>query len=64
MTTSYMTVGSVSRFCGVSPELVRAWAAQGRLRVAARTESGTRLFLRSDVERLAKDRAARKRVAG
>ncbi len=47
----------VSRILGVGPERVRQLADEGRLPFI-RTESGWRVFRRSDVERLAKERSA------
>jgi len=45
----------VARHCGVSSAAVREWERRKMLR-AYRTVRGTRLFLREDVERLAKQR--------
>jgi excisionase family DNA binding protein len=51
-----LLTGDVARLLGVSSETVRFWEQTGRLH-ATRTEGGTRLFDRSDVERLARERA-------
>jgi len=57
---SILTVTGAARILGVTPETVRYYDRQGILKTL-RTESGIRLFLREDVERLAAERAARER---
>lgn len=57
-----MTIGDVALFVGVSGDAVRIAADAGRLRVAAKTPSGMRLFSISEVQRFKHDReAARER---
>jgi DNA-binding transcriptional MerR regulator len=51
-----------ARILEVSPQTIRAWERAGRLK-ALKTASGVRLFARTDVEALAKDRRAHKRGA-
>jgi len=46
----YMEVADVARREGITTASVRADVALGRLRVAARTARGTRLFVGADVE--------------
>jgi hypothetical protein len=46
------------RVLGVSASRVRALADEGRLKVAAKTERGLRLFTPDDVERLKAEREA------
>lgn len=55
----YMTTGEVAHRLGVSADTVRWLDRIGRL-VAARTQTGVRLFDRRDVEALARERANRK----
>jgi DNA-binding transcriptional MerR regulator len=52
----YLSTSDASRVLGVAPVTVRLYADRGRLRVAATTESGQRLFARRDVEDLRKRR--------
>ena len=52
-------LGETARILEVSQETVRRFEADGRLR-AVRTSRGVRVFERSDVERLARERAERK----
>lgn len=52
-----LEVADVGRRLGVVPATVRALARAGRLRVAARTPRGTRLFRLVDVETLLRERA-------
>ena len=63
MDSELMTVGEVTKALNgeVTPATVRAWADRGLLRVE-RTRSGMRLFRRSDVEQLARERKARAQV--
>lgn len=51
----FLMTSAVARLLGVAQSTVIAWSNQGQLR-AIRTENGRRLFLRSDVERFAKQR--------
>lgn len=53
----FLTSADASRVLGLTPAAVRLIVNQGRLKVAAETESGIRLFRRADVERLARSRA-------
>jgi len=55
MSTQIETTAA-ARILGISSEMVRTLANQGLL-PSTRTESGRRLFLRDDVERLAAERA-------
>lgn len=55
-----LTVTGAARILGVTPETVRAYDRRGIL-PALRTDTGIRLFLRSEVERVAAERAARGR---
>jgi excisionase family DNA binding protein len=52
-----MTVSDAGRILGLSPDMVRRLADEGRLRLM-RTVGGVRLFRRADVERLAEERRA------
>ncbi len=52
----YMTSGEAARALGLTIQHVHNLAVQGHLPVAIRTSAGMRLFLASDVERLAKER--------
>jgi excisionase family DNA binding protein len=47
-----LTTTDAARLIGVASETIRLWENAGKL-PATRTVSGTRLFLRSDVERIA-----------
>ena len=51
-----MLTGEASRALNVSPEMVRHLVRMGRLR-AIRTARGTRIYSRTDVMRLAQERA-------
>lgn len=51
-----LAVGDAAVILNLSPDMVRVLERQGRLR-AYRTPRGMRLFLRSDVEKLARSRA-------
>lgn len=51
-----MTTGEAARLLKLSPDMVRWLEREGRL-PAQRTTNGVRLFRRSDVERLAAERA-------
>jgi excisionase family DNA binding protein len=50
-----LSVGDAAVILGLSPDMVRVLHRQGRLQ-AFRTPRGVRLFRRSDVERLARER--------
>jgi DNA-binding transcriptional MerR regulator len=50
-----LTSGESARLLDRSTERVRQLEYEGRLRAAARTARGMRLFRRSDVERLARE---------
>lgn len=50
-----LTVGDAAKTLLVSPDSVRLYAEQGKLRTL-RTRNGVRLFRAVDVERLAKER--------
>ncbi len=52
-----LSVGDAAAILGLSPDMVRVLHRQGRL-PAFRTPRGLRLFLRADVERLARERGA------
>lgn len=56
----YLTPGEAARRLGITPGGVRAMEARNELPVAARTESGGRLFRPSDVDRLARKRQAQR----
>jgi excisionase family DNA binding protein len=53
-----LTTADAARILGVVPATVRQLERNGRL-AAQRTSSGVRLFQRSDVEQLARERATR-----
>lgn len=53
-----LTPNDAGRILGITPEAVRALDNRGHL-LALKTLSGRRLFRRSDVERLALERAAK-----
>lgn len=52
-----LLASDAARLLGVTPATVRMMARRGELRTAATTQTGTRLFAQSEVERLAKRRA-------
>ena len=57
MNSDLMTAGEVSKLLAdVTPATVRSWGDKGLLPVQ-RTHSGMRLFNRSDVERLSRERS-------
>jgi len=60
----FLETADVARREGVVPATVRADVAAGRLRVAATTERGTRLFRPSDYEEYANLRRARRAARG
>jgi DNA-binding transcriptional MerR regulator len=51
--TDLLTTGAAGRIAGRAAETIRSWANAGLLPLAARTESGVRLYRREDVERVA-----------
>ena len=55
-----LTTGDIAKGEGVSRELVNFWQRSGKLRVAARSRGGIRLFDRAEVERFLAERASRK----
>jgi hypothetical protein len=57
---TFLEAGDVARALDVTPATVRVMARDGRLRVAATTARGGRLFLATDVEPL---RWARRRAS-
>lgn len=57
----YLSIGDAAKRLGVVPATVKAMVGRGRLRPAARTEGGIKLFRPEDVERLAATRAPRAR---
>lgn len=57
----YLTPGDAAQILGLSPAGVRLAADEGRLKVAATTAGGIRLFLRDDVERFKRERAKARR---
>lgn len=60
----YITTVAASRILGLTAQSIRNYAADGRLRIAARASDGTLLFDEGDVEQLKRDRAkAAKRSA-
>jgi excisionase family DNA binding protein len=54
-----LTTGEVARLLGLSPDMVRVLDKTRKL-PAVKTERGLRLWVRSDVEKFAGARAARK----
>lgn len=57
----YLTAGDAAARLKISPAGVRLAADTGRLRIAATTPGGIRLFLPEDVDRLKRDRAKARR---
>lgn len=53
----YITSVEAARLLDVTAQSVRNYAADGRLRVAAKSSDGTLLFAAADVERLRRERA-------
>jgi DNA-binding transcriptional MerR regulator len=49
--------GTAARILGISPTAVQLLERTGKLPAALKTDRGTRLFLRADVEQLARERA-------
>lgn len=56
----YLTGADVARTLRLTTGAVRLMARRGELRVAAKTLSGIKLFLRKDVDRVVAARAARR----
>jgi DNA-binding transcriptional MerR regulator len=57
-----MTAVDAAWILGISADMVRLLARQGRLRAAVETIRGVRLFRRGNVEQLARERATRARA--
>lgn len=57
----FLTPAEAARILNLSPDGVRLAADSGRLRVAAQTPTGRRLFLREDVERFKRERSKARR---
>ena len=55
----YVQTGEAARILQLGPDMVRYLERTGRLPAAIKTERGLRLFLRRDVELLARQREAR-----
>ena len=51
-----MTAGDAARILGLSPDMVRVLARNGRLVPAVQSVSGVRMFRRADIEKLAEVR--------
>ena len=62
-TAKFLTVSEFARAVNRTPATVRGWANDGRVEVL-RTESGVRLFRRSEVERVVRARTADPRAEG
>lgn len=56
-----MTAVDAARILGLSSDMVRLLAREGRLKAAVQTVRGVRLFRRADVERPAAERAQQAR---
>lgn len=56
--TEYLTAADAAKLLALTPAGIRLAALSGRLRVAARTVGGVRLFTREDVETFARRRGA------
>ena len=50
--TSIHTIGVVARYCGLSPEVIRAWETRYRAVSPQRTERGQRVYNDADIQRL------------
>lgn len=57
----YLTTGDTARLLGLSQAGVSALVSRRQLPIAARTESGLRLFRRVDVERVGQELVRRPR---
>ena len=62
-TKKYVSTNEAARLLDLVPDSIRVMARQGRLDVAIETSAG-RLYLRSDVERLAAERQRRTKQVG
>lgn len=58
--TTLLGPADAARILRVTPATIRQMEARGVLALAARTEGGMRLFLRKDVEALARTRSQRR----
>lgn len=54
---NFLLTNDAARYLGVSPQTIRVWQRTGKLQ-ALKTARGVRLFSRTDVERLARERRA------
>lgn len=54
----FITTSDAARIAGKSSETIRVWANSGRLAVAQRLPSGTRLYRAEDVLRASKGRTS------
>lgn len=59
--TEYLTSADAGKILDLTTAGVRLAAVRGDLRIAATTPGGQRLFLRSDVEALRRERSRRRR---
>ena len=50
--TSVHSIGMVARYCGLSPEVIRAWESRYHAVSPQRTEQGRRIYSDTDVQRL------------
>jgi len=55
----FLSVNGVAKILNIAAQTVRDWERKGRLR-ALRTETGTRIFSRAEVEQLATKQETRK----
>jgi DNA-binding transcriptional MerR regulator len=58
-----MTAGDAARILGLSADMVRVLARNGRLVAAVRSVSGVRMFRRADIEELAEMRRQKATVS-
>lgn len=59
--TQLLTVGDAALIVGLSGDAIRDAVLSGRLRMAATTPNGIRLFTPDEVQRFKRDRARRRR---
>ncbi len=59
MRPSFLSSAEAARLAGCAPDTIRAAAREGRLKPAASTGSGIRLFVREDVLAWARKRRQR-----
>jgi len=59
---NFLLASDVAKLIGLTPATVREAATSGRLRVAAVTVGGVRLFRKADVLAFQRERAARLRI--